>query len=113
MKKLLQWLAVAVFACLVFIPGIAQAQTVPVQLTSFQVTNLEKQPVNSVGLHSKFYMNINWDATGQELHNGDSFDIELPTFLRFPDDAVIAVAAGVGTVALTFILTSRFARKRD
>ena len=87
MKKLLQWLAVAVFACLVFIPGIAQAQTVPVQLTSFQVTNLEKQPVNSVGLHSKFYMNINWDASGQELHNGDSFDIELPTFLRFPDDA--------------------------
>lgn len=87
MKKLLQWLAVAVFAVLVFVPGTAQAQTVPVQLTSFQVTNLEKQPVNSVGLHSKFYMNINWDATGQELHNGDSFDIELPTFLRFPDDA--------------------------
>ena len=27
------------------------------------------------------------------------------------DDAVIAVAAGVGTVALTFILTSRFVRK--
>ena len=87
MKKILQWLAVAVFAVLVFIPGIAQAQTVPVQLTSFQVTNLEKQPVNSVGLHSQFYMNINWDATGQELHNGDSFDIELPTFLRFPDSA--------------------------
>ena len=87
MKKLLQWLAVAVFAVLVFVPVLAQAQTVPVQLTSFQVTNLEKQPVNSVGLHSKFYMNINWDATGQELHNGDSFDIELPTFLRFPDDA--------------------------
>ena len=87
MKKILQWLAVCVFAVLVFVPALAQAQTVPVQLTSFQVTNLEKQPVNSVGLHSKFYMNINWDATGQELHNGDSFDIELPTFLRFPDDA--------------------------
>ena len=84
MKKILQWLVVAVFAVLVCIPALAQAQTVPVQLTSFQVTNLEKQPVNSVGLHSKFYMNINWDATGQELHNGD---IELPTFLRFPDDA--------------------------
>lgn len=27
MKKTLQWLAVVVFACLVFIPGIAQAQT--------------------------------------------------------------------------------------
>jgi len=87
MKKLLQWLAVAVFAVLVCVPVFAQAQTVPVQLTSFQVTNLEKQPVNSVGLHSQFYMNINWDATGQELHNGDSFDIELPTFLRFPDSA--------------------------
>lgn len=87
MKKILQWLAVAVFAALVFVPALAQAQTVPVQLTSFQVTNLEKQPVNSVGLHSQFYMNINWDATGQELHNGDSFDIELPTFLRFPDSA--------------------------
>ena len=87
MKKILQWLAVAFFAVLVCVPALAQAQTVPVQLTSFQVTNLEKQPVNSVGLHSQFYMNINWDATGQELHNGDSFDIELPTFLRFPDDA--------------------------
>ena len=87
MKKILQWLAVAVFAVLVCVPVLAQAQTVPVQLTSFQVTNLEKQPVNSVGLHSQFYMNINWDATGQELHNGDSFDIELPTFLRFPDSA--------------------------
>lgn len=87
MKKILQWLAVAVFAVLVCVPALAQAQTVPVQLTSFQVTNLEKQPVNSVGLHSQFYMNINWDATGQELHNGDSFDIELPTFLRFPDSA--------------------------
>ena len=29
MKKVLQWLAVAVFACLVFIPALAQAQTVP------------------------------------------------------------------------------------
>ena len=87
MKKLLQWLAVCVFAALVCVPALAQAQTVPVQLTSFQVTNLEKQPVNSVGLHSQFYMNINWDASGQELHNGDSFDIELPTFLRFPDSA--------------------------
>ena len=28
MKKILQWLAVAVFAVLVFVPGIAQAQTV-------------------------------------------------------------------------------------
>ena len=87
MKKILQWLAVCVFAVLVFVPALAQAQAVPVQLTSFQVTNLEKQPVNSVGLHSQFYMNINWDASGQELHNGDSFDIELPTFLRFPDSA--------------------------
>ena len=87
MKKFLQWLAVCVFAVLVCVPALAQAQTVPVQLTSFQVTNLEKQPVNSVGLHSQFYMNINWDASGQELHNGDSFDIELPTFLRFPDSA--------------------------
>ena len=62
MKKLLQWLAVAVFAVLVCVPALAQAQTVPVQLTSFQVTNLEKQPVNSVGLHSQFYMNIIWEA---------------------------------------------------
>lgn len=29
MKRLLQWLAVAVVAVLVFVPGIAQAQTVP------------------------------------------------------------------------------------
>ena len=33
MKKLLQWLAVAVFACMVFIPGIAQAQTTSMPAT--------------------------------------------------------------------------------
>lgn len=29
MKKILQWLAVCVFAALVFVPALAQAQTVP------------------------------------------------------------------------------------
>ena len=29
MKKLLQWLAVAVFAALVFVPALAQAQKLP------------------------------------------------------------------------------------
>ena len=33
MKKILQWLAVAVFACLVFVPGIAQAQTTSMPAT--------------------------------------------------------------------------------
>ncbi len=50
-------------------------------------------------------MNINWDATGQELHNGDSFDIELPTFLRFPD-------SGATSFNLTHQM-ARFARCRD
>jgi hypothetical protein len=35
MKKLLQWLAVAVFACLVFIPGIAQAQPTSTPATDY------------------------------------------------------------------------------
>lgn len=33
MKKLLQWLAVCVFAVLVFVPGIAQAQTTSMPAT--------------------------------------------------------------------------------
>lgn len=35
MKKLLQWLAVAVFAVLVFVPGIAQAQTTSTPATDY------------------------------------------------------------------------------
>lgn len=35
MKKILQWLAVAVFVCLVFTPGIAQAQTTSTPATDY------------------------------------------------------------------------------
>ena len=35
MKKILQWLAVCVFAVLVFVPGIAQAQTTSTPATDY------------------------------------------------------------------------------
>ena len=83
MKKILQWLAVAVFACLVFIPGIAQAQTVPTTITSFRVTDKNKQDLTSAFTNQDIYLTASWNATG-EVHEGDTFSLGIPDVLDFP-----------------------------
>lgn len=83
MKKLLRWLAVCVFAVLVFVPGIAQAQTVPTTITSFKVTDKNRQDLTSAFTNQDIYLTASWQAQG-EVHEGDTFSLGIPDILDFP-----------------------------
>lgn len=83
MKKILQWLAVAVFAVLVFVPALAQAQTVPTTITSFRVTDKNKQDLTSAYTNQDIYLTASWQAQG-EVHEGDTFSLGIPDILDFP-----------------------------
>ena len=83
MKKLLQWLAVCVFAVLVCVPALAQAQTVPTTITSFRVTDKNKQDLTSAYTNQDIYLTASWSATG-EVHEGDTFSLGIPDILDFP-----------------------------
>lgn len=83
MKKVLQWLAVCVFAVLVFVPVLAQAQTVPTTITSFRVTDKNKQDLTSAFTNQDIYLTASWNATG-EVHEGDTFSLGIPDILDFP-----------------------------
>lgn len=83
MKKILQWLAVAVFAVLVFVPALAQAQTVPTTITSFRVTDKNKQDLTSAFTNQDIYLTASWQAQG-EVHEGDTFSLGIPDILDFP-----------------------------
>lgn len=83
MKKILQWLVVAVFAVLVFVPAFAQAQTVPTTITGFKVTDKNKQDLTSAYTNQDIYLTASWSATG-EVHEGDTFSLGIPDILDFP-----------------------------
>ena len=83
MKKVLQWLAVCVFAVLVCVPALAQAQTVPTTITSFRVTDKNKQDLTSAFTNQDIYLTASWSATG-EVHEGDTFSLAIPDVLDFP-----------------------------
>lgn len=83
MKRLLQWLAVCVLAVLVFVPGVAQAQTVPTTITGFRVTDKNKQDLTSAFTNQDIYLTASWSATG-EVHEGDTFSLGIPDVLDFP-----------------------------
>ena len=83
MKKILQWLAVAVFAVLVCVPALAQAQTVPTTITSFRVTDKNKQDLTSAFTNQDIYLTASWSAT-DEVHEGDTFSLAIPDILDFP-----------------------------
>lgn len=83
MKKLLQWLVVAVFAVLVCVPALAQAQTVPTTITSFRVTDKNKQDLTSAYTNQDIYLTASWQAQG-EVHEGDTFSLGIPDVLDFP-----------------------------
>ena len=83
MKKVLQWLAVCVFAVLVFVPVLAQAQTVPTTITSFKVTDKNKQDLASAFTNQDIYLTASWQAQG-EVHEGDTFSLAIPDILDFP-----------------------------
>ena len=83
MKRLLQWMAVCVLAVLVFVPGVAQAQTVPTTITSFRVTDKNKQDLTSAFTNQDIYLTASWQAQG-EVHEGDTFSLAIPDILDFP-----------------------------
>ena len=83
MKKALQWLAVCVFAVLVCVPALAQAQTVPTTITSFKVTDKNKQDLTSAFTNQDIYLTASWQAQG-EVHEGDTFSLGIPDILDFP-----------------------------
>lgn len=83
MKKVLQWLAICVFAVLVFVPAFAHAQTVPTTITSFKVTDKNKQDLTSAFTNQDIYLTASWSATG-EVHEGDTFSLGIPDILDFP-----------------------------
>lgn len=114
MKKLLQWLAVCVFAMLIFVPALAQAQTVPTTITSFRVTDKNRQDLTSAYTNQDIYLTASWSATG-EVHEGDTFSLAIPDVLDFPatnaasfniyapDGAVMATAQVTpGRVTVTY-----------
>ena len=83
MKRFLQWMAVCALAMLVFIPGVAQAQTVPTTITSFRVTDKNKQDLTSAFTNQDIYLTASWQAQG-EVHEGDTFSLGIPDILDFP-----------------------------
>lgn len=83
MKKILQWLAICVFAVLVFVPVLAQAQTVPTTITSFRVTDKNKQDLTSAFTNQDIYLTASWQAQS-EVHEGDTFSLGIPDILDFP-----------------------------
>ena len=83
MKKILQWLAVAVFAVLVCVPVLAQAQTVPTTITSFKVTDKNRQDLTSAFTNQDIYLTASWQAQG-DVHEGDTFSLGIPDILDFP-----------------------------
>lgn len=94
MKKILQWLAVCVFAVLVFVPALAQAQTVPTTITSFKVTDKNKQDLTSAFTNQDIYLTASWQAQG-EVHDGDTFSLGIPDILDFPaTTALFGACAG-------------------
>lgn len=83
MKKILQWLAVCVFAVLVFVPALTQAQTVPTTITSFKVTDKNRQDLTAAFTNQDIYLTASWQAQG-EVHEGDTFSLGIPDILDFP-----------------------------
>ena len=114
MKKFLHWLAVCVLAVLAFVPALAQAQTVPTTITSFRVTDKNKQDLTSAYTNQDIYLTASWQAQG-EVHEGDTFSLGIPDILDFPatnaasfniyapDGAVMATAQVTpGRVTITY-----------
>lgn len=83
MKRLLKWLAVCALVVFVFVPVVAQAQTVPTTITSFRVTDKNKQDLASAFTNQDIYLTASWSATG-EVHEGDTFSLGIPDILDFP-----------------------------
>ena len=61
-------------------------KAVDVDITDFKIQNLDHQDVDAVFHSDTFLLNMKWNATGHgvNLHEGDYFDIDLPSNMKFP-----------------------------
>ncbi|WP_314026209.1 Cna B-type domain-containing protein [Olsenella uli] len=59
---------------------------VNVNITKFQILNLNKEEVHTIYQSDRFYLAMDWDASaaGTSIHEGDYFDITLPDNMKFP-----------------------------
>ncbi|WP_347711803.1 Cna B-type domain-containing protein [Olsenella uli] len=57
-----------------------------VNITKFQILNLNKEEVHTIYQSDRFYLAMDWDASaaGTSIHEGDYFDITLPDNMKFP-----------------------------
>lgn len=61
-------------------------KAVDVDITDFKIQNVDKQDVDSVFHSDTFLLNMKWNVTGHgtNLHEGDYFDVDLPSNMKFP-----------------------------
>ncbi|CAM2812486.1 Cna B-type domain-containing protein [Slackia exigua] len=95
MKKKLCYLLSVVLALGICISGGALQTAfadggvpVNVNITKFQIQNLDKTEAHEIFISDRFYLAMDWDASaaGTNIHEGDYFDITLPDNMRFPSD---------------------------
>ena len=89
LKRLRYLLAVALAVGIVVGGGHAFADSgvpVNVNITKFQILNLNKEEVHTIYQSDRFYLAMDWDASaaGTSIHEGDYFDITLPDNMKFP-----------------------------
>ncbi|SFE37845.1 Cna B-type domain-containing protein [Peptostreptococcus sp. D1] len=92
-QKLTSFFLVFVMLLGMFIPietVFAENKEVQVNITDFSITNSEGVvPPDGYFSNSLFKLNYKWDASshGNELHEGDYFEIDLPDQFKFPPES--------------------------
>ena len=95
MKKTICYLMSVILALGICIPGGAlQAAfadggvNVAASITKFEIQRPKGTPIAELGKDSAFYLAMDWkvDDPNAVLHEGDHFDITLPSNVRFPPD---------------------------
>ena len=90
LKRLRYLLAVALAVGIVVVGGgraLADSGVpVNVNITKFQILNINKEEVHKLLQSDRFYLAMDWDASaaGTNIHEGDYFDIALPDNMKFP-----------------------------
>ena len=65
-----------------------EANLVDVTITDFRIENLKHEETDSIYYTDGFYLAMDWDASaaGANIHEGDYFDVTLPSNMWFPSD---------------------------
>ncbi len=65
-----------------------ETNLVDVTITDFRIENLKHEEPASIYYTDRFYLAMDWDASaaGADIHEGDYFDVTLPSNMWFPSD---------------------------